>query len=271
MNTSARMLLVWLFPGLLLAEGPLLPSAGEVIRELPHDIKKAAKQRQEDKPWIPFRKGSSRGAARVIQSGFDLNLKDHAGNTPLCLAADFAHGKIVRMLLDTGRIRVNEICAAGNSALLLAARSRNAAIIKMLLEHRAQPEIVNANGETLLHLVHTDVATLEYLRDKIKFPSIVNTRDRAGKTPLHWAVLAAKEQSVEMFLKEGADPNIPDSASSAKGFPLHTAVDFEQTGIVALLLKGGARTDVKDAYGQTPMDIALRKNNPALIQLLRDR
>jgi len=106
-------------------------------------------------------------------------------------------------------------------------------------------------------------------------------RDRAGRTPLHYAVidppvgvrhvpsrihpgLAARNGGVSRdyrvartrrLLGEGADVNAADEQGMT---PLHFAVQRDCVEVVGLLLDAGARVDAADVRGETPLYKAVR-------------
>ncbi|MCV7198756.1 ankyrin repeat domain-containing protein [Mycobacterium angelicum] len=125
----------------------------------------------------------------------------------------------------------------------------------------------------------------------------VNDRDRAGRTPLHYAVgddpvgldytsaltdpvLAeanlrkANEYKIAntiRLLSEGADVNAVDD----QGFTaLHAAASRDSEDIVRLLLDAGADVNAKNAKGETPLYNAVRNTTDAalsIVRLLRER
>src|SRR5438128_2133014 len=87
-------------------------------------------------------------------------------------------------------------------------------------------------------------------------PSLVNTNNEAGQTPLYLAVQNRQKEEVESLLRQGADVN----AKNRVGWtPLHLAVQLEQREVAELLLDKGAEVNVKDSRGQTPLHLATKR------------
>ncbi|KAG6009348.1 hypothetical protein E4U21_002656 [Claviceps maximensis] len=92
----------------------------------------------------------------------------------------------------------------GMSPLFQAAMTGNVKILSIMAHSSAYPEMVNQNGQTILHVAaengHRDA--VEYL---IGLGFNINARDSQGNTALHLAISHGWEQIVGILVDAGAD------------------------------------------------------------------
>jgi cytohesin len=94
----------------------------------------------------------------------------------------------------------------------------------------------------------------------------LNARDRDGNTLLH--IATGRDNILEMLLDRGANA---DATGDRKRTPLHIAVDFSEAGSVNILLEHGANVNARDNMDITPLHFAARKKNVDISKLLLDR
>ena len=127
----------------------------------------------------------------------NVNSADHDGITPLHLACTIDHYNVGR-LLEAGADAAACTCE-GLTPLHLSARARQSNIIGMILDHYASI-------------------------DAEKKHEIVNSPDKDGRTPLHYACRSGRFETVLLLLEAGADPNIKDRSGCT---PLRACTEFE--------------------------------------------
>lgn len=119
-----------------------------------------------------------------------------------------------------------------------------------------------------------------------KNPSLVNSRDASGNTPLHCAIVYFELGVVEKLLAHGADVNAPDANGTtplhilAAGVPPNPPAPPESVPgiglqdihlkIAQLLLARGANLQARTAWGWTPLEAAERSNTTYMARLLRE-
>jgi ankyrin repeat protein len=205
--------------------------------------------------------------------------------TPLHQAATGGHVEVVEWLLAHGA----DARWSGPQTPLHVAwqRADNTPVIRVLVAHgAAHSEIFAAvyldDPERVVGLLHAD-------------PRRVDERDDAGMTPLHRAAENGQLEMVGVLLAHGADVEAPAPGGQVPGgqTPLQRA--YFHHDILELLLAHGASMDIFTAINvdradhvarlldqdpglvgarmgdRTPLQVAARRDNPALVRLLLDR
>jgi ankyrin repeat protein len=96
----------------------------------------------------------------------------------------------------------------------------------------------------------------------------VNATNGAGFTALMLAAMKAQDQTVDILLAEGADPNL--EALPHGWTALRQAASSGNPKIIKSLLKAGARLDAKDRNGWTPIVIAAMAAKAENVKALSD-
>lgn len=95
--------------------------------------------------------------------------------------------------------------------------------------------------------------------------NVIQSRDRDGDTPLHWAVQTDQLPMTGFWLQAGASPAATNFAGQT---PLHIAAGKNLVEHMKLLLAAHAPTDARDTNGWTPLDVATHAQNTEAIRLL---
>ena len=127
-------------------------------------------------------------ATLLIEQGADLESKDYCHRTPLSLAAEMGRVSVVKLLTQNSQVDVNSQSGrshkVGRSPLSYAAENGHEAVADLLIAHK-----------------------------DIK----IDLKDCRGKTPLMYAVAAAKFSTAYTLIRGGANV---------------TEVDFERKGLL---------------------------------------
>lgn len=89
------------------------------------------------------------------------------------------------------------------------------------------------------------------------------------RTVLHTLCISRDMTHSEMLLKAGANPDIQGLYELRKMSPLHSMVMTRQYDLARLLLRYKANPFLKDAKGETPLQIAVSLKDWKMVQLLR--
>ncbi|KAJ5176350.1 uncharacterized protein N7482_002227 [Penicillium canariense] len=98
-----------------------------------------------------------------------------------------------------------------------------------------------------------------------KVGTLINARDKTGRTPLHWAITKRHTESVDVLLQQGADLDLRDNESMCA---LHFAAanGYEQLG--QKFFQSSQRLEAKDRYGRTPLLCAVENLQGGMIPRL---
>lgn len=163
--------------------------------------------------------------------------KNHpAGETPLMLASGRGHLPAVRLLISRGA-EVNETNRFRQPPLLYAVRGNHISTVNFLLGHGAQPNLLMANGDSILGEAATGSIDLRICRALIKNGADPCLANKMGSTALHVAAFQGRKDVAELLVRAGADVNHRDRHGLG---PLSCAISRKHEDLVLLLLKNGA-------------------------------
>lgn len=94
---------------------------------------------------------------------------------------------------------------------------------------------------------------------------LVESRDRLGKTPLHYAVVSGDPGTVSLLLDLGAQADAADDTGLR---PLHVAAVLDFKPIAAKLIEEGASPGSQDSFGDTPLHCAALHGSMRTLNLL---
>ncbi|MBG0859169.1 MAG: ankyrin repeat domain-containing protein [Bacteroidales bacterium] len=80
---------------------------------------------------------------KLLNGGFDVDIRDEDGRTALMYAAFNGHTEILKKLIERGA-QVNLRDNYGRTALMMASSGPNPAAVKLLLDHEAAPDLADA-------------------------------------------------------------------------------------------------------------------------------
>ena len=161
----------------------------------------------------------------------------------------------------------------GNYGLALV-QPNDVDMAKLLLENGADPN----QRKSILHWppLMFESKGVEIIRLYLSYGADPNlgSDPRQSSKPLHHAAYYNNWRVMEALLEFGAEPNVRDTKPGWRmSMPLHFVFDGTRTNsdlAVSVLLSGGADVNALDGGGNSALDLAVRDNNAAAAQVLRD-
>ncbi len=213
---------------------------------------------------------------QLINCGADVNKPTERGWLILVSVARAGRADLVQMLVKHYGADVNKLDGDGWSALWGAVRYGHADVVSMLLQAGADMKAKLEYGRTVLHLMLREWKG--YAKKSVLWlllqhdPTIVNTPDENGSTPLHVALAHGDWPVIWMLLESGAEADI-SKVDSRETTPLHVATARGDKYVTSLLIEKGAESDINkpDNRELTPLHIAAKLGHGAVVELLLDK
>ncbi|KAI1888603.1 hypothetical protein AGOR_G00186860 [Albula goreensis] len=202
----------------------------------------------------------------------DLSQLDKENRTPLHIACAVCYsntcGVPLFQHLPGGEVvhkaKLNLCDNQNRSPLMKAVQSQQERCVATLLEHDADPNLVDINGNTALHLAAL-IPSISMAVQLLEHEANVNAQNKDGCTPLTLAVTENHAEMAEFLLKEGADVNATDQGERTS---LMIAACNGQISMVRLLLRYNADIMIKDEKGWTSDDYAVMNGHHACSHLI---
>ena len=143
----------------------------------------------------------------VLNDGLDINTPALCNRTPLLWASLSSSGESIETLIDLGA-NVNAQRTDDKAApLTLSSDWNNFMAVYLLLNHGADANIANANGDSALHCAVSN-GFFDITKLLFKKGSNVNLQNKEGRTPLFLGVKNKHEQLIKLLIENEADVNI---------------------------------------------------------------
>ncbi|XP_018611206.1 ankyrin repeat domain-containing protein 7-like [Scleropages formosus] len=189
----------------------------------------------------------------------DLNQVDKENRTPLHFACAKGHAEInvtiVQFLVDSN-VELDKYDSQKHSPLMKAVQCQQERCALTLLEHNADPNLVDIDGNTALHLAASipSIAPLPLAKLLLEHKAHIDAQNSNGCTPLILAVMVKHFEMAKLLLEEGADVNTKDHEQWT---PVMIAAYEGLANLVSLLLLHNADVTAKDKRGKTTDDHAV--------------
>lgn len=156
---------------------------------------------------------------------------------------------------------------AGHTALQAGSQNGNLDVIQVLLNHNADVEIQDKDGDRAVHhaAFGDEAGAISLLA---KASADLNARNRRRQTALHIAINKGHFNVVKTLLDLGCHTSLQDAEGDT---PLHDAISKEQDEMVALLLKFDANIKLQNNSGFNALHHASLKGNPGAMRILLEK
>ena len=206
----------------------------------------------------------------LLGRGADSSAKDHHQKSPLMIVSASEESDMLAIseqLLEAGAKDED-----GMTPFLLAAASGTPTMVEFMIEKGADISVRDENRRTALHIAVSRNVTDDHQLDNQKKIILVLIRShvdieamtRCDETALRVAIRHGSQQSVELLLAHGADPDREDEWRFS---PLFFAVRENHDGIVKLLLENGTKIDFVPGC-DTMLNRSIRYSNSTIAKML---
>ncbi|XP_022101295.1 nuclear factor NF-kappa-B p100 subunit-like isoform X2 [Acanthaster planci] len=202
--------------------------------------------------------------------------QDEDGDTPLHIALsqeDVDVRLICRLveLFQLARKSLDVFNDMQQTPLHIAAITGNPAAARILVEHGANPNETDRNGQTAMHNVCSNPSqgacgTLEAILRYAKVDLQLDKRNYGGFTPMHISVINGQYGLTKLLIDHGANVNCPDAKSGWT--PLFHAVTRQDAEHVQILLGGNAQVNMQSYSGNTALHVATGRGFSDIVRLL---
>ncbi|XP_074624513.1 uncharacterized protein LOC141882463 [Acropora palmata] len=206
----------------------------------------------------------------VLNYGIDVNVAAKGNITPLVWASPAASSLSIKTLIELGAdvnaqtFQESTFGLCSGTALCSAIHGNNANVVKVLLANKADANIADLQGNTVLHS-STSKGFFNISQLLIDSGCKVNGRNKKGETSLHSSVCGKNVAGVKLLLKNNAKVNIQGSQGST---PLHVSTREGFCDVSRLLVDSGCKINVRNDDGETPLHSAVGGNNVVDVNLL---
>mmetsp|Transcript_21631 Transcript_21631/g.31407 ORF Transcript_21631/g.31407 Transcript_21631/m.31407 type:complete len:308 (-) Transcript_21631:86-1009(-) len=218
--------------------------------------------------------GQVQSCRALIQIGVDIDARERQHlRTPLYECAAAGHNDVVQELLQVGA-KVNLTKSGEWTPLMVASSKGFPDVVESLISHRARLDLFNSEGASALHHAarNGNEHVVRLILDNDDSHRLVNSVNRAGKTPLFHACYRGNLEAIEILIDSGSDLVHRDRGQSTI---LHEACSQGQSEAVELLLRKAREmelcselTSAQDAIGDTPLHSAVAGENVQCTRLI---
>ncbi|XP_071102782.1 uncharacterized protein [Haliotis cracherodii] len=196
----------------------------------------------------------------LVSNKADLTLVDTDGNSLLHFACRGGDTTIVQHVLSPSNINSRGIY--GYTPVMLVAVNGHQSVFDLLVSNQADLKLVDANGNSLLHLACLGGNTA--IVQHVLFPSNINSRGEYGWTPVMVAAVNGHQSVFDLLVSNQADHTLVDTDGNSL---LHLACRGGNTAIVQHVLSP-SNINSRGIHGYTPVMVAAFSGHQSVFDLL---
>ncbi|CAK9005416.1 unnamed protein product [Durusdinium trenchii] len=188
---------------------------------------------------------------KLLDLKSDLEVRCSHQRTPLYLSARRGNASVSDLLLRR-RAELHAADANGVTPLFAAARHGHFKVVLVLVSHQADLTSTEKDGMTAMHWAakHGNSEAIRELVASVPTNpfALVEATTRFGRSPLHVACIAGKDDAVRVLLDLRSDP----AQRQKDGWmPIHLAARFGHEKVIKAMIEAGCDPNVAGVYGKT--------------------
>ena len=210
--------------------------------------------------------GQSESVRFLLEAGADESIVTPNGNTCLHYAIRGNCTKdTLEKIIEQG-VDANYMNHRGDTALIRAYSTAQTESVNVLLEKGADPNIVNSSGFSSLHAAAAGNCPSKTVQEISKCKIDLDAKDKDGRTALLLACMHRQQETVQVLLEAGSNPNIRDNNGQTS--LMKAAISGCRKKVIQAIIDRGNDVNATSKYNDTALMWACDQRNEAAIHVL---